>query len=141
MSLIRISAALAILVGLLLGYKTADGMAHTHDYFSLSDHSYVYKHFALQWMFVIMSLGGGVLAMWRSWFSLLAASWGVVFALTVPHLIRPSISPEMLRMMASHGGNAYVVGVDPGEVVLAAVAVIGLALCGVSEFYRARSVN
>lgn len=133
--MLRISAALAILVGLLLAYKTAMGISAAYRFPLEGQESYVAWHFALQCAFAAASLGGGMLALWLSWRTLLATSWGIILGLTAPHLIRPALTIGMARQMAeSHGAT---IGPDIGEIVLVVIALIGLVLCAASELRRA----
>jgi len=50
---------------------------------------------------------------------------------------RPQLSADMIREMAKGGGHVFVIGPDYHAIVMAAMAVLGLALFGYS-YYRER---
>lgn len=136
--MLRISAVLAILIGLFFAYETYTGMSMAYQY-GQGEEAYLTAHFALQWVFVVALIGGGSLAIWLSTRVLLAAAWGIVLGLNAPHLIRPAIPVGMIKQtVLAHGGNAYVIGVDPRLYVIAGAAVLGIVLAGVSEWNRAK---
>ncbi|MGD0189291.1 MAG: hypothetical protein ABSD74_00965 [Rhizomicrobium sp.] len=135
MTTLRCSAALAIAVGLFLAYKVALGLTYTFHSPVGDEATYVNEHFALATVFVLASFGGGVLAFWLRWRSLLAASWGIMLGLDAPHLIRSPVPAEFARRIAAGGGGTTLaVGADPAQYVVVCVAIVGLGLCVVSEF-------
>jgi hypothetical protein len=127
--MLRISAVLGILVGLLLAYKSIAGFVTGYQYTMAEEHAFVTEHFALQCLFAGSAVLGGALALWRGWYALLATAWGIVIGLTAPHLIHPTIPAAELKHMVANGGTAYVSGVDPLQYAVAVVAVVGFGLC------------
>jgi len=136
---LRISAGLAILVGLFLAYETWVGMSYASRYGMEGQETFVVEHFALQWAFVAALIVGAALALWRGWRVLLAAAWGMLLGLDAPHLIRPAIPPAALvSHVLSRGGDVHVPGVDPALLVIVLIALVGLVLCGVFELTSER---
>jgi hypothetical protein len=131
--MLRLSAALAVVLGVFLTAKIIIGYSHALQVVSPEEHGYLTQKFVLQCIFALMSVGGGVLAIWRHWRSLLAASWGVILALAAPSLLQPGIPAAAARIMAARGSTASGVDIDPLVIVLVVTSVIGLVLCGLSE--------
>lgn len=136
--MLRISAGLAILVGLVLAIETYAGMSKAYGYSLEGEGTYVAEHFALQWTFVAALIVGGGLAFWREWSTLLAAAWGIVVGLDAPHLIHPPIPAAVLSRLAA---GAHVASADIGQLVAVGIAVLGLVLCGISEWQRQTSIT
>ena len=133
--LLRISAVLAIIIGLALAIETWTGMSNAYRFPVEGEGTYIVEHFALQWAFVASLIVGGGLALWREWNTLLAAAWGIVVGLEAPHLIRPPVPAAIVNQMAQ--GHTYVVKADVGQYVVVGLALLGLVLCGVAEWQRA----
>jgi hypothetical protein len=131
--MLRISALLSIIVGVVLTAKTFVAFSDAAKYAVSGEGAFIVQRLALQVAFALAPVAGGVLALWREWRTLLAASWGAILGLTAPHLIRPSISAATMQVIRAHGGNVLVPGVDTAEVIVVAIALAGLVLCGLSE--------
>jgi hypothetical protein len=136
--MLRISAGMAIVVGLVLAIETFSGMSNAYRYSLSGEGTYIAEHFALQWAFVVALVGGGVLAFWRGFSVLLAAAWGIVLGLDAPQLIRP---PIPAALMQTHGAVVHVVGANVGQYLAVALALLGLVLCAVAEWQRASKSN
>jgi hypothetical protein len=135
--MLRISAVLAILVGLFMGFNTIVGFSQTLRYAPIDEHAFLLEHLVLQCVFAGSAILGGIWALWNGSRVLLAASWGVIFALTAPRLIRPAVPLEAMRQIASRGGTSFAFGVNPIEMGVAAVALVGLGLCIAHEIMGA----
>jgi len=131
--MLRVSAVLAILVGLFMGFNTVVGFSQTYRYALVDEHTFLFEHLVLQCAFAGSAIVGGIWALWNGSRVLLSASWGVMFALTAPRLIRPAVPLEAMRQIASRGGTSFVFGINPVEIAVAAVALVGLGLCVAHE--------
>jgi hypothetical protein len=127
--MLRISAVLAVLVGLFMGFNTIAGFSQTFRYAPVDEHMFLLEHLVLQCAFAASAIVGGIWALWNGSRVLLAASWGVIFALTAPRLIRPFVPLEAMRQMAARGTAVFGFSANPTEVAVAAVALVGLGLC------------
>jgi hypothetical protein len=90
---------------------------------------------------IAVPLVPGLLALFNRATFLLPAAWGWVLGVHVPRLLvpHPPLPMEMIkRMLKNSGGTIYAVGPDYFGMAIVAVAVIGLALCGLS-YYREQS--
>jgi len=131
--MLRISALLSVVVGIVLAIKTVAGFFDAYKYAQSGEESFMLQHFALQIVFALAPVAGGAFALWRRWRTLLAASWGIVLGLAAPHLIRPPIPAAAMEMVRTHGGKVFAIGPDIGQMIFVAIALVGLVLCGMSE--------
>jgi hypothetical protein len=131
--MLRISALLAIVVGLVLTAKTIVGFSEAAKYSMSGEEMFLAQRLALQVAFALAPVAGGALALWREWRTVLATSWGIILGLAAPHLIHPSIPPAAMQILRAHGGNVVVPGADVAEIVMVVIALAGLVLCGLSE--------
>jgi hypothetical protein len=131
--MLRISALLSIVVGIVLTIKTVAGFSDAYKYALSGEETYMAEHFGLQLAFALLPVAGGAFALWREWRTVLAASWGTILGLAAPHLIRPPIPAAAMQMVRAHGGNILIPGADVAEIVVVVIALAGLVLCGVSE--------
>jgi hypothetical protein len=134
--MLRISALLSIVVGIVLTIKTVVGFSDAYKYALSGEESYMAQRFALQIAFALLPVAGGAFALWREWRTLLAASWGTILGLAAPHLIRPPIPAAAMQMVTAHGGKVWAPGADIGELIVVVLALAGLVLCGLSESRR-----
>jgi hypothetical protein len=87
---------------------------------------------------IAVPLVPGLLALFGRATFLLAAAWGWALGVHVPRLLvpRPPLPMDLIRQsLKTFGGRIYVVGPDYFSMAIAAAAIIGLVLCGVS-YYR-----
>ena len=136
---LRISAVAAILIGLLFAWESVVGMSAAYK-FAQGQETYITEQFAVRFVIVLALLAGGALAIWRGWRVLLASAWGIIFGMTAPHLFRLSIPAALINQIA-RGGNTYSVSVDPREAALVGIALVGLVLCGISEWNASRQLT